>query len=42
MWIIYIDACRTILKNEDIGSINQDEINQYKKKVLENITQNKI
>ena len=31
-----------ILKNEDIGSINQDQINEYKKKVFENITQNKI
>ena len=30
-----------ILRNEDIGSINQDQINEYKKKVFENITQNK-
>ena len=42
MWIIYINACRTILKNEDIGSITQDQSNEYKKKVFENITQNKI
>ena len=31
-----------MLKNEDIGTINQDQINKYKKKVFENITQNKI
>ena len=31
-----------ILKNKDIGSINQDQINEYKKKVFENIMQNKI
>ena len=30
------------LKNEDIGSINQDQIIEYKKKIFENITQNKI
>ena len=42
MWIIYIDARRTNLKNEDIGSINQDQINEYKKKVFENITHNNI
>ena len=30
------------MKNEDIGSITQDQINEYKKKVFENITQNKI
>ena len=31
-----------IVKNTNIGSINQDQINEYKKKVFENITQNKI
>ena len=31
-----------ILKNKDIGSINQNQINEYKKKVFENIKQNKI
>ena len=30
------------LKNEDIGLINQDQIIEYKKKIFENITQNKI
>ena len=30
-----------IVKNKNIGSINQDQINEYKKKVLENSTQNK-
>ena len=30
-----------ILKNKDIGSINQDQINEYKKKVFESIMQNK-
>ena len=31
-----------ILKNKDIGSINQDQINEYTKKLFVNINQNKI
>ena len=30
------------LKIENIGSINQNQINEYRKKAFENITQNKI